>query len=548
MGIRAWNVAFCVFTVAFLLLGGCNSSDRDSSKNKVPDAVEERAKLFSSILTEQGFEVERGYFKLYTKDDCVYSYPVMKSCYGNNPAAPYIIPVAPYWEDEWVDPATESAFGPTGDGYSATYRLDHSEALVIFGVLPPEAAYFGMQTYLFSREGSFDTTSGPYKYFEAVDPVMLETFFATIPENPKRIQLFASLSNSVNNVFIERQSGIAFDQTRYFIITPDQNLERAVTEALNRAAVQSADIFTEPIPPSVKTGLDEQADDFLTVMRYSMPADAGEPGTPSDIWRNDIPLVVLRVRDASQAQPPVPYGPFVVENRTALDERGLGADLDMLTLAVSQKWEQPCEQGDCADRRVNFIDMQEPPMQLFGPRCMEIGMNCLGDTQDTTYQMSFNLPLDNDEVYAAIGTLGTATGNAKYVGLSVNYTLYKKGVENINGEVLNGTAIDYAGEVDNSEKLYVYYLTRDCSGLEPLTGGNCLSITEEMIPPCSPESSEPCGYAKIVQRDYIHPGTQRGPDSKQVLLPRLLKLQRPDNEQPYRAVRWSPAQTTAHAG
>lgn len=516
-----------LFVMIFLFLtGGCLSSDGSSQQDNLPDLLENKAQLLISDLAEQGYEVKRGSVKLYTKDDCVYSYQVMETCYGNNPAAPYILPVLPYWENEFRDDSTANAFGPTRDGYGNTFRFDGSEAILIFGVLPPQASYFGLQSYLFTREGTFDTNSIPYKTLAENEPEKLPTFFATIPGNPRRVQLLASLSNSINHVVIAGQSGSAFQQERYFIITPDRNMDAAVRAALDRTAVEAAHIFTEPLPSTVRAGLHEQADDFLTVMRYAMPHDGGGPGTPSDVWRNSPPLVVLRVRDAGRGGPPAPFPPVVIENRTANREDWLRADLDRLMAEVSAKWGQPCAVADCSDRSWNLNDLQTPPMNLVGPQCTEIGMNCLGDTQDTTYQMGPNLPLDNGEIYAVIGALGTRTGNATYVGLSINNSQMKKGIENVNDAQLQDTALEYANKVRSADKLYLYFIARDCSGLEALTGGHCLAITESMLPSCAPYAGT-CGYAKIVQRNYIRPGTQRGPDSELVLSPKVLKLQRP---------------------
>lgn len=407
-----------------------------------------------------------------------------------------------------------------------TFRFDRSEAILIFGVLPPPAAYFGLQTYLFSREGTYDTNSVPYRYLSS-EPQRLPTFFATIPNNPKRIQIFSSLSNSINHVVIERQSGAAFDQERYFIITPDSNMDAAVRAALGRSATDNAHVFTEPLPATVRVGVHEQADDFMVLMRYAMPSDTGAPGTPSDTWRNSPPLVVLRIRDVNQTWNPAPYPSVVLQTRTANGEDWLQPEMNRLLAEIGARWGQPCAAADCSDRSMTIQDLQAPPMNLVGPLCTGIGMNCLGDTQDTTYQMGPNLALDNGEVYAVVGTLGTRTGNASYTGVSINESLRKKGIANINDAQLQDTAREYADKVRNADKFYVSYLTRNCSGLEALTGGHCLSITENMIPPCPANSGAACGYAKVVQRNYIRPGTQRGPDSRLLLAPRILKLQRP---------------------
>jgi len=439
MAIRRRTLACLVCLAVLLLVTGHASGKRGAPRFDVPGPIEETAQNLQADLVNQGYEVSRGYFRLYTEDDCTYSYASMKSCYGNNPAAPYVLLAVQPWPEEFVDPATELAFGILEEGYQSTFRLDPREALVIYGRLPPKAAYFGLQTYLFTHEGTYDQTSSAYTFIATHFPYMLPTFFTAVPNNPKRIQAIASLSNSTNNVVIEGQSGAAFDKKRALIITPDQFMDDTIREALDRASVDGEKIFTEAIPSTVRLGLEEGADDFLPVIRYAEPEDGGAPGTPSDDWRQDPPLVVLRVRDPRTERPPEPYGPPVLEPRTAADESGLKADLLQLVAEVNSRWGQPCVQDDCSDRAGSFVDLQSPPINLVGPLCTEIGMDCLGDTQDTTYQATPNLTLDRGEVYAVVGTLGTETGNATYVGLSVNDSLLLKGIDNISSNQLRAT-------------------------------------------------------------------------------------------------------------
>lgn len=110
------------------------------SIDRVPGRVESTAQRLTHSLEKQGYDVLRGYFKLMTNGDCDLSNQVMHSCYGNNPAAPYVIPIVPPWHDEWVDPATTGALGKTADGDNATCRLNPREALFIFAQMPPPAA------------------------------------------------------------------------------------------------------------------------------------------------------------------------------------------------------------------------------------------------------------------------------------------------------------------------------------------------------------------------------------------------------------------------
>jgi hypothetical protein len=476
------------------------------------------ADRLASELTRRQYDVAQGYVKLYTQEDCATSYKVMKSCYANNPAAPYILPVVPSWPEEYFDPNTWGAFGETDEGYNVLYRLDPREAIVVFGVTPPPGQYFGIQTYVFSEEGSFDNSSQPYQFLQMYFPNFLDFMFQTVPNEDDRVQSFSSLSNAINNVVIERQSGASFGKLRFFIITPDQAMSGAVRRALLRLGIPAADVFTERIPPletfngtsivASPLGLEYQDTAFATVMRYARP----DSETAADKWRQALPLTVLRVRvNARSNRPAKPYGPLVLDTRTANSEAYLGPAVNALATGVCTTWGySPCP------NQITLVDGQSDPINAVGPKCRGIGMNCLADTQDTSYKFSPNLPIDNGQVYAIVGTLSTETGNATYVGLSVNDGTYLEGVQDIPDATLDGTANSY--DVPYANKLFVYYFSRDCAAFESQTGGNCFQITDTMVQEGHP--------IKLVVRAYLRPGTVRGPDSTKVLNPIVIQLWR----------------------
>lgn len=505
-------------------LPGCSSDDDAAqSRNVIPPSVERTVQALTRDLAAQGMQVSRGYFRLYTQEDCEYSFASMMNCYGNNPAAPYIGFALRPWPEEFQDPATTTALGLVDEGYRGTFRLDPREALVILGVMPPPGAYFGLQTYLFTREGTYDKSSSTYQYIATNAPATLSTYFAEVPGNLKRIQVFGSLGNSNNDVVFERQSGGSFGQERYFIVTPDKTMDGTVRNSLQKLSVSAAAIVTEPVPTTTRLGLGESADEFVSVMRYAMPADGGGTGTASDTWREQLPMVVLRVRDPRQGRATQPYPPSVLDAREAIDESPYAANLAQLVAAVSARWGIACTGGSCPNAS-SFQDLQLPPYSLVGPICTQIGMNCLGDTQDTTYDASVALPLSKGEVYAVAGTLATETGNATYAALSVNDTVMKKGLANIDSDLLKNTARGYAANVGNAEKLYLYYFTRDCSTIGAMTGGNCFSVDTTMIPDCPVYGSPSCDYLKIGQRRYVEPCTMRGPDSLKTLGPMTIRV------------------------
>jgi len=493
------------------------------SINKVPGQIESKAQRLTHDLQKQGFEVNRGYFKLWDVEQCQYTFDIFGLCFGNNPAAPYIVMAVPPWPNEFLYPKISSSFGPSLPGFNDLYRLDAREAIIILAQTPPPGRFFSEQSFVLTRSGSFSTTSTTYQEIAAnpSSSPLLPVFFKTVNGIPGRILSFSSLSNPVNNAVIQNQSNAVFDQQRYFIITPDDFMNQAVRKAFAGISVADKDVFTEPIPVSdVRIGLDEAADDFLTLVRFAQPDDGGGDKTASAKWRKDMPMVVLRVRDTRHEAKPY-TAPLEYQPRTAFNEHALAPDLDNLMSAVARRWGQPCAKADCSDKLTPpSIDFQGAPLHALGTKCRAIGEDCVGDNWDASY-LILGPPktLDNGEIYAVAGPLGTETDNATYVGLSINKASMLEGIKNLSDTVLKGTATAYAGEVSNADKLFLYYFTRNCSGLESLTGKNCYQIDDTLIPAGD--------RLVLVVRDYLRPGTERGPDSTLLLLPKGILLHRP---------------------
>lgn len=522
------TILICLQLVVFLMLWGAAATSAGSVRpeNRVPPTVQSTARSLANGLEQQGYEVVSGYFKLYTQDDCPSSYEVLHSCLGNNPAAPYVLPIVPAWPDEWVDPATAGMVGPTLAGYNASFRLDPREAIVIYGELPPPARYFGLQTYLLSRPGEWKEGSPQYLFVEQQIPALLKTFFAKLPKNDKRLQLFADLSDPINNVVIENESGTVWDQVRTFVITPDKTMDSEVRQALAGLGIPNNHIFTEQIPSklgdtNMAIGLTEESDDFLTVLRYAMPDDGGGDNAPSTEWRQRLPLVVLRIRDKTSTREPQPYPwvEFAARSGATPPENSLAPDLVTLAKAICSRWEQPCNPTP-------LLNMRASQLSLTGPACIQVGMNCLAPTEDTSYFMSKRLWLPDDQmVYAAIGALGTQTGNATYVGLGLNSSVTQLGFANIEDEKLAGSANAYTA-VPHHDRFFLQYFARNCTGLETLTdGSHCYSIGD-LLPDCTDPEDLSCAMLVLSVRNYLLPGSQRGPAPELTLNPVVISLHR----------------------
>lgn len=466
---------------------------------QVPESIEQKIRSLQADLEARGFDVARGEWRLFDIEDCQFAIASMGFCMGNNPAAPYVVATVPHWDDEFSDEHLKDVLGPTTAGNWWTYRLDEREALLVLGRLPPPGAYFSLLTYVFTREGAPDTSQPLYQAL--TDPFMKSMVFLPAP-NPSRTMAFASIGDSNNNVVIERQSGAAFDQDRFFVISPDERMERELAEALLRAGVPDrSHAFAERISPVLaRVGLGREADDFMTIIRYADPDD----DVAGDAWRQQVPLAVLRVRDMNPGHAAEPYAVPTREERVGRSEKELADDLDGLVQAVKEHWGQSGATDGEFRSLLHWID-------LIGEHCLQRLRDCLGDNSDADYQISPTASLDAGEVIAVVGTLGTATGNATYVSLSVNWIPPLQGVLNVSDEQLKGTAATFAGAVGDTDSLYVQYFARDCTGLE-----NCAEVTEAMIPRG--------GSLKIVQRNYVVPGSARGPDPALVVDPVLIIL------------------------
>jgi hypothetical protein len=487
------------------------ATDPLSNANRLPPSLEQKVGRLRADLESRGYAVARGYWTLWGVDDCKYPIQVLGYCYGNNPTAPYALAMVPQWKDEFVDQRFHHVLTEPQRNMLATYRLDAQEALVILAELPPPARYFGIQTNVYSRVGVLNTAD-PIFPIVAADPLLQGILFGASPD-PARRMLIASIGNSTNNVVMERKSGSAsvWGEQRFFVITPDADVADAMTDALVRAGVPSAnDILVEPVSPLlVNVGLDRNADDLLTYIRYALPTDkaAGER------WRQQLPLTILRVRDTTHSRPPNPLPIPEYEQRSYnLNETVLAGDLQSLINAVRARWGQPGANLVGFFSAYKFLDLLGQhclgyPVKTRGP------MDCLGDTQDADYQISQSAQIDGGKVIAVVGTLATRTGNATYTSLSVNWFPQLVGVKNIDDTDLDGSAASFASALQHDASLfYVYYVARDCTGLMPY----CVEVSTKLVPVGD--------IIKVIQRNYVNPGSQRGPDPNKLLNPVAIVL------------------------
>lgn len=493
-------------------------------------------------LEASGFRVNPGYPMLYAKDaGPEYTYPALESCWGNNPVSPYVIAAVKAWPNEHVGPTPANVFGPVRPGFIPTYRLRQRDAVVVYGKMPPPGKYMALQTYEWSQPGRWKDED--YRNWEQAPyrPYPMQYMFSTIPPNDRsadRTFSFASIGDPVNNVAMQAKSGYPFDKNLYFITTPSAGTDEAIRRVLEAQGVPDSDIFTERVPSRDELGrigplgLGENAIDFYTFFRYAIPDDL----RAAQKWWADPPLTVLRVQAPSSVGPIRRYGTATYGKRSAHSEAPLADDLNKLVNAVCSRVRDATglRSADCKQPppASSFMPAMHDEIAWTAPYCRTIHAWC-GDQTDAGLFGTDPLPLDSGQVYAVVGTLATETGNATYVGLSVNDGSTFLAPTGVTDAMLKGSADEYAATVEHPDKFYVHYFARDREVLEGLPGwpANCTEINPDMVPRKGDTSVE--GHPELQGmfwlgvRDYVAPGTGHGPDTSKLLRPRVLTFSKP---------------------
>jgi hypothetical protein len=498
----------------------------------LPPSLEQKVQDFQRAAIEAGYEVARGYWTLWSVDDCKYPLQTVGFCYGNNPTAPYVLAMVPPWKNEFVDPSLKYALTYPREGVTPNYRLGEREAVVVLAELPPPARYFGLGTNVFTRQAKLNEEDPVYELLDYPQTADLLSIIFGVSPNPDRMMMMASIGDSTNNVVIEEQSKENWGQQRFFVTTPDKDMAKAMADLFEKVGIDKTHVFTEPVSPDLlRLGYGPEADDIITYIRYSMPNDIAL----GEKWREQLPLTILRVRDKKGGLAKEPFDIPEYETKEAnFDEHALEADLSNLVKAVKEYWGQTSDDNSADFRNLSiWVDLigqhclgdDGPPAPVDPDITLPRGpMDCLGDDQDADYQISAGTyHLDDGQVIAVVGTLGTETGNATYTSLSVNWFPELVGVQNCDDTVLEESAKKFKDVLSDPElytKFYVYYFARDCSGLYPWC--------EEV-----PIKSVPSGDTiKIMQRNYVNPGSRRAPDPTKVLVPVSIQFDGSEGKRP----------------
>jgi hypothetical protein len=217
---------------------------------------------FVNSLSSDGYVVAQGNVYLFSNSDCPLFVSIFNSCFGNNPAAPYIIPQPPI-EQSYVDPyyATQlTTPGPNGSETNIVYRLGDEDALITLVSYPPKGAYFGYQSYVFTSETSNYSNSDPLQ---------------VLSPDPSRFEIFGSVGNDVNSIIVQNQNGVTWGgRVVMYITAANQDVANDLISKAKAKGIDPSSIFVEPLGSNVNAGNGSPADDLVTLIRYAIPKNS----------------------------------------------------------------------------------------------------------------------------------------------------------------------------------------------------------------------------------------------------------------------------------
>lgn len=428
---------------------------------------------FQQALERDGFYVTPGSIAIqnWAKDWCEDKPGVVHAWYANT--QPYLVLQVP---KSVAEPQVQQQ----------NFQLRPDEAIVLIGLTPPPAKYFGFYPFLATR--------------------MIDG---------ERRPLMDSLGDAVNNLTVKTIGPTPFNSPVALIFTPDQGTDARVRAALRRAGYPEAIINTVVFPASMlNLGYSETADQLNVTMRNAMwenPADG-------DAYINNPPLHLFRVTPRFEGT----ANPFPAPR---LRVRGTGqTEMDLMNKLGELRTGIIATFGG-----LHAKDYFAMPMGYEGYDYMQHIFKMVGDTRDGFFLGAGYVPewdstdeitLADDEFLMIYGVNHVATGKATYHSINVYTGKAEDGkvaIGAVDDREFQGTATPYLPSGDPAgDLMYAYKVSRNC-GSEP----SCLQLSIENCPRLTIDSDTVLG---LMYRMYLEPATKVGAAMPEVLYDRILKF------------------------
>jgi hypothetical protein len=536
MGLKM-RIIFCFAfaTFAATLMSAC-SGGGDSATSSTPSSSSNpslsQTAAAVSDLALNGYKVTQGNVYLFENTSCPQFVAIFGSCFGNNAAAPYIIPQPPI-ENSYVDPyyaVPLNAPGPNGVTTNIAYRLSDNDALITVVNYPSTGAYFGYQSYVFTSLTSNYTQSYPLQ---------------VLSPDPSRFETFGSVGNNLNNIVVQNQGGSPWNgKIITYITSSNELLANDIVSKLMAKGVNPNSVMIEKLGPNVITGNTQAADDLITLIKYALPQNQNS----ANAWYSSIASNVLVYKVSAPNVGVVRYPTNQYTARTGTVETQLTAALDELA-SLLQSWSitnttlgSLSAVSTSSFTRTTLDDLKGIPMGLVGGDCIRKGTICAGDDQDTsTYAFSPKFDLSNNSILFIAGVNHNYFSNSSYISLSIYNAAEMAGIASSSQTNFNAVGFN-SGSLTGSDtgissaesvirelglyssaslilkgalpNLYISLISKNCT----IATQYCVNLNgNSLIPDTTPPTP-----INIYERSYIRPGDTTAADTNIMVYPRVI--------------------------
>jgi hypothetical protein len=439
-----------------------------------PGKDERTLAAFQNALNQDGFDVTTGAASVLNLVAawCAGNPGVDHALYSNN--QPYLQVLVPKSVQE------------PGQVTSA-FQLDPAEAIVMIGLTPPPARYFGFHPFLRTR----------------------------VKADGTRQSLWATLGDAVNNATVKTTGPTPFNSPVAMIFTPDQGTDARVRAALQRAGYAAAIINTVVFPASMlNLGHGQTADELIIAVRNAMWQQQAD----GDAYIKNPPLHIFRVTPRAETIANPFRAPHLRIRGTGQTEMALMNKLGVLRQRIVAN-----------NPGLYATDIVPRPNWYEGYDYIQRGQDPWADSRDAFWLTAGYVPefgsidqvtLADDEFLMVYGPNHVATGKATYHSVNVyspndgKVPISGKGIDD---NVFPGTAAPYfADDPATANLMYAYKISRNC-GNQP----NCLPLT---IDGCPRLAIGPNTVLGLIIRTYLEPATKVGAAMPEILYDRVIKF------------------------
>eukprot|EP00592_Proboscia_alata_P007828 CAMPEP_0194365886 /NCGR_PEP_ID=MMETSP0174-20130528/13870_1 /TAXON_ID=216777 /ORGANISM="Proboscia alata, Strain PI-D3" /LENGTH=513 /DNA_ID=CAMNT_0039140749 /DNA_START=86 /DNA_END=1627 /DNA_ORIENTATION=+ len=433
---------------------------------------------FTARMDQAGYDVRIGGMDVFSKETCELPENAFW-CKGNNPNSPYAVYNFPII--------------PNQEPFIYGTRMREDEAMVLIGMTPPLAEYFGFTMYLNSVDYQFGDVSGGY----SGGHLLLK------PPQDNRTHIQASLEDPINpsniNVTSDGTYYDAFDKDFVIIATGDNFMNDIIQTGLIDVDIPP-NIFNFQTLSSevINFGIEAEADVIGALFRTAFFNDPDEMNN----YLNDIPLSLLRItpKVARQSIMPLPRPPRIPRSENVVDQSYLQSAYYQLARAVKKDL-----------FGTNILESNSVVIDADPDVCIDSRTKCFFENTDAAY--FGNLPgffFPSNGHFVAIGINHVEAGYARYSSV----TLYDAATFIAIGSFTNlkdmkGSADRYLPNHPLKDQLYAISFRRNCTNYN-----YCINVPENLLSLLS--------AMIFMERAYVDPNGSKGTDPAIMLPFRIL--------------------------